>query len=67
MPEPRNDLYSLLILTSLPVLACCAIVWFDEGVKHALLFDFFKMFVIFFVVAGALCWVASYWERRSEG
>ena len=66
MTRPDSNLLTLALIVLLPVLACCAIVLFDAGVKGKLLVDLFITFAIFGVIAGALSFGAARLENRSH-
>lgn len=64
MTDTRAILTALFVFAT-PVLICCAIVLFDEGVKTALLFDFFKLMALFLVIGLGISAFMMYREGQS--
>ena len=56
----------LLIVLALPVLACLAILFFDEGIERSLFYAAIKVGSILVVIGGALSFIASRLAARSS-
>ncbi|NEU11406.1 hypothetical protein G3T14_04610 [Methylobacterium sp. BTF04] len=62
-----NPLTPILILLLLPITAICAVLYTDTGIEPALFWATVKTFIVLFIVAGGLSFVASRLAARAEG
>jgi hypothetical protein len=67
-PMRREDLayLPLVIVLSLPVLACLLLMLVEPGINRSLLFSAVKTGVILIVIGGALCFAASKLAARGD-